>query len=39
MNFTNMPELTWKYGYYGSLGAMALACLGLYVGFRRSGWL
>src|SRR5688572_17616829 len=39
MNFANMPELSWSYGYYASLAAMALACLGLYVGFRRSGWL
>ncbi len=39
MNFTHMPELEWAYGYYVSLAAMALACAGLYVGFRRSGWL
>jgi magnesium transporter len=39
MNFANMPELGWAYGYYLSLGVMALACFGLYVGFRRSGWL
>ncbi len=39
MNFANMPELSWSYGYHASLAAMALACLGLYVGFRRSGWL
>jgi magnesium transporter len=39
MNFRNMPELQWSYGYYVSLAVMALACLGLYRGFRRSGWL
>jgi magnesium transporter len=39
MNFANMPELEWRYGYYLSLAAMVLACAGLYVGFRRSGWL
>jgi magnesium transporter len=39
MNFANMPELQWQYGYYGSLTAMAAACLGLYWGFKRSGWL
>jgi magnesium transporter len=39
MNFANMPELAWSYGYYVSLAVMALACLGLFVGFRRSGWL
>jgi magnesium transporter len=39
MNFAHMPELQWEYGYYGSLVAMAAACTGLYIGFRRSGWL
>jgi magnesium transporter len=39
MNFANMPELAWSYGYYVSLTVMALASLGLYIGFRRSGWL
>jgi magnesium transporter len=39
MNFANMPELAWDYGYYVSLTVMALASLVLYVGFRRSGWL
>jgi magnesium transporter len=39
MNFTHMPELNWEYGYYVSLVVMALACVGLYAGFKRSGWL
>jgi magnesium transporter len=39
MNFNNMPELSWSYGYYVSLLVMILACAGLYVGFKRSGWL
>ncbi len=39
MNFSNIPELRWEYGYYASLVAMAGACLALFVGFRRSGWL
>jgi magnesium transporter len=39
MNFRHMPELAWEYGYYGSLLTMVLACGGLYVGFKRSGWL
>ena len=39
MNFSHMPELQWEYGYYLSLGVMALAWVGLFVGFRRSGWL
>lgn len=39
MNFTNMPELRWTYGYYASLAVMLAAAGGLYVAFRRSGWL
>ncbi|HET9359210.1 MAG TPA: magnesium/cobalt transporter CorA [Vicinamibacterales bacterium] len=39
MNFRNMPELGWSYGYYASIGVMAAASAGLYVGFKRSGWL
>jgi magnesium transporter len=39
MNFTNIPELGWRYGYYASLLIMILASTGLYVGFKRSGWL
>ena len=39
MNFAHMPELQWSYGYYLSLAVMALASVGLYVGFKRSGWL
>jgi magnesium transporter len=39
MNFRNMPELGWSYGYYASIGVMGAACVGLYVGFKRSGWL
>jgi magnesium transporter len=39
MNFDVMPELRWSYGYYASLVTMALACAGLYIGFKRSGWL
>jgi magnesium transporter len=39
MNFDNMPELRWSYGYHVVLGVMAVACLGLYRAFRRSDWL
>jgi magnesium transporter len=39
MNFRNMPELAWTYGYHISVGAMVLACAALYAGFKRSGWL
>ena len=39
MNFTYMPELTWRWGYPMILGLMGTACLGLYVAFRRTRWL
>ncbi len=39
MNFEHMPELQWAYGYYAVMGAMIVVCLGLWFGFRRSGWL
>ncbi len=39
MNFENMPELRWQYGYFVVLGVMAVVCGGLYRAFRRSGWL
>ncbi|MCC6075176.1 magnesium and cobalt transport protein CorA [Pseudomonas sp. GCM10022188] len=39
MNFEHMPELSWQYGYFGVLGLIVLGCGGLYVNFKRLGWL
>jgi magnesium transporter len=39
MNFENMPELHWHYGYFFALALMGVLCVGLYRAFRRSGWL
>jgi magnesium transporter len=39
MNFKNMPELEWRYGYPLALGTIALACWILWRRFKRSGWL
>ncbi|NQD96398.1 magnesium transporter, partial [Pseudomonas sp. CrR25] len=39
MNFANMPELSWHYGYYGVLGLLAGGCVGLYISFKHYGWL
>ena len=39
MNFENMPELRWQYGYFAALTLIIGTCLLLYVGFRRNGWL
>jgi magnesium transporter len=39
MNFENMPELKWVYGYPMAMGMMLLLGLILYLIFRRKGWL
>jgi magnesium transporter len=39
MNFDNMPELHWRYGYFASLAVMAGAGVVLYRLFKKSGWL
>ena len=39
MNFEYLPELKWRYGYFMVLGAIAVICSALYVGFKRSKWL
>ncbi len=39
MNFDNMPELHWKYGYFVVLGVMLLLMARLYLGFKRNKWL
>jgi magnesium transporter len=39
MNFQNMPELQWKYGYYAVIAAIVAVCSWLYFRFKRMGWL
>ena len=39
MNFANMPELRWHYGYFFALGLMLVASVVLYRSFKKSGWL
>jgi magnesium transporter len=39
MNFQLMPELGWWFGYPLALAGMGAACVALYWGFKRSGWL
>jgi magnesium transporter len=39
MNFDYLPELHWKYGYFAVLSVIAVVCLALYAGFKRSKWL
>ena len=39
MNFDNMPELRWRYGYFTVCGLLVIACGVLWRRFRKSGWL
>jgi magnesium transporter len=39
MNFTNMPELHTRYGYFVVLAVIVAIMIGLYLGFRRNRWL
>jgi magnesium transporter len=39
MNFEDMPELHWRFGYPLVLAIIAVACLALYRRFKRAGWL
>lgn len=39
MNFRNMPELAWEWGYPFALGLMIAVCATLFVMFRRRDWL
>jgi magnesium transporter len=39
MNFKYIPELQWEYSYFVVMGAMLIACAGLFWRFRRVGWL
>lgn len=35
MNFHNMPELDWEYGYFGTLAVMSLLAIIIYVWFKK----
>lgn len=38
MNFHNMPELSWKYGYFGALFLMFAIAVGMSWWFMKKGW-
>lgn len=38
MNFDNMPELKWKYAYFGVLGIMLVLVVGMLIVFRKRKW-
>ncbi|MCB0401583.1 MAG: magnesium/cobalt transporter CorA [Flavobacteriales bacterium] len=39
MNFEHMPELHWKYSYYGIWGLMILIFIGMLFYFKKKDWL
>jgi magnesium transporter len=39
MNFKNMPELQWEYGYFMALGLIVTAVVLIHWQLRRVGWL
>lgn len=39
MNFDHMPELHWKYGYFITLGVMAIIFIIMIFWFNKKGWL
>lgn len=38
MNFHNMPEIRWEYGYYYALGLMGALALSMFYFFRKKFW-
>src|SRR5690606_24392168 len=38
MNFTYMPELTYKYGYFVIQAIMIVIGIGMFIWFKRKGW-
>jgi magnesium transporter len=39
MNFSNMPELEYRYGYFAILGVMAIVFTGMVIFLKRKKWL
>jgi magnesium transporter len=39
MNFRFMPELGWRWGYFGALGLMAVVVVVMVIYFKRKRWL
>lgn len=39
MNFRYMPELQWHYGYFISLGVMALTSIGMLIWMKHKKWI
>jgi magnesium transporter len=39
MNFKNMPEIGWEYGYYSVLVVMAVMVIGMLTYYRKKKWI
>jgi magnesium transporter len=39
MNFVNMPELQWPWGYFAVWGVMIAIFIGMLIFFKRKKWL
>ncbi|RME31941.1 magnesium and cobalt transport protein CorA [Candidatus Woesearchaeota archaeon] len=39
MNFRNMPELSWQYGYFGALAVMLIIAITMVLYFKKKKWL
>ena len=39
MNFKNMPELNWTYGYPMAVGITVVGCFALYKRLQKTGWI
>jgi magnesium transporter len=39
MNFKNMPELNWEYGYFVVLAVIITVCVTLFTRFRKNRWI
>lgn len=39
MNFENMPELSWEYGYFGIMGFMFVISMALLILFKKKRWI
>ena len=39
MNFSNMPEMSWQFGYFFSLGLMSLVALLMVAVLKKKEWM
>jgi magnesium transporter len=39
MNFTNMPELDWRFGYPAAIALMFIVCVIIYIVMKKKKWL